>query len=38
MEIREIIDISTGQIIGSAPWNNVKEIEEMVDVAFDAQT
>ena len=37
MEMRDIIDISTNEVIGQAPWYNGEELAKMVDVAFDAQ-
>ena len=37
MEMRDIIDISTNEVVGQAPWYNGEELAKMVDVAFDAQ-
>ncbi|MGI6212390.1 MAG: aldehyde dehydrogenase family protein [Anaerovoracaceae bacterium] len=37
MEMRKIIDISTGKEIGEAPWNTGAEMAEMVDIAKAAQ-
>lgn len=37
MEIRDIIDVSTGKVIGQAPWMNKEDILGMVDTAFAAQ-
>ena len=37
MEMRTIVDISTGKEIGQAPWNTGEELAAMVDTAFAAQ-
>lgn len=37
MEMRDIIDVSTGKIIGQGPYSTGEEILKMVDVAYEVQ-
>lgn len=37
MEMREVIDVANGKVVGSVPHYNGEEIAKMVDVAFDVQ-
>lgn len=37
MEMRNVVDESTGKVVGTVPYYNGKEIADMVDVAFAAQ-